>query len=261
MRNPLMFVLLMFSSLLFAGPELKGNPDELRQFLYPKGKVVSLYAEAEEKAYSDQAIISLVISTEDKTLSASLELNTQLRQRISEQLIAAGIDQKDINSSKFSTSPEYGWFSKKPTRYKVINRMAITIREESQLQTIAAVADSSDNIALSDTAFEHSKKAALEKRVKDQALAKVMQQKADYEKTLNVKLTPVGFRQSNAGMRATRGARVVEKAMYSARDKSLRLEEAPSSMSQPAPNPNASFDEVIYKAGMSVDFKIEANAK
>ncbi len=261
MKKTIILLLFAFSSSVLATPELKGHPDELRQFIYPKGKIVSLYAHAEEKAYSDKAIISLVISTDDKTLAQSLAMNNQLRQGISKKLVAAGIGQEHIKSSKFSTSPEYGWFSKKPKSYKVINRMAITITEEAQLQTIAAIADRNENIALSDTAFEHSKKHELEQQVKEKALDNVMQQNDYYEKSLNVTLTPVGFRQSNTGLRATRGAMAVEKAMYSARDKSLRLEDASSSMPQPAPTSNTSFDEVVYQAGMYVDFKIEANAR
>jgi len=47
----------------FAQPELKGSPNDLRQFLYPSEKIVTLRAEAEKKAYSDKAIISLVINS------------------------------------------------------------------------------------------------------------------------------------------------------------------------------------------------------
>ena len=77
----LLFCLLPLAAV--AQPELKGSPNELRQFLHPSEKIVTLSAEAEEKAYSDRAIISLVITSEDKQLSTSISNNIALRETIS----------------------------------------------------------------------------------------------------------------------------------------------------------------------------------
>ena len=61
--------LLLFSPAVIAAPEIKGNPDELRGFLHPNASIVSLSARAEEKAYTDKAIVSVVVTTEDELLS------------------------------------------------------------------------------------------------------------------------------------------------------------------------------------------------
>lgn len=106
-------LLCIMSTAAFSQPELKGNPEELRQFLHPVDRIVSLVGDANEKAYSDKAIVSLVITTEDKLLSNAIASNGQLRSTISEKLLAAGIKSAQIKSSTFSTSPEYGWFGKK----------------------------------------------------------------------------------------------------------------------------------------------------
>tara|TARA_B100000768_G_C11160035_1_gene324119 strand:- start:55 stop:843 length:789 start_codon:yes stop_codon:yes gene_type:complete len=257
----IIMLLAITSSGVAAKPELKGNPEDLRQFLYPNDKIVSIYAEAEEKAYSDKAIISLVITTDDKKLSASLSKNSKLRESITKQLVDSGIDQDNIKSSKFSTSPQYGWFGKKPKSYKVVNRMAVSITDESQLQEIAAVADSNDEVELSDTAFEHTKKDELEDMVKEQALAKVMKQKEFYEKSLGIKLVPVGFRKANIGHRATRGAMILEEVVVTARKRSSSLQDIPMSISAFDSSAESSFDEVKYEAGIYVDFKIENGAK
>jgi len=100
---------LLFCSLslsAFAQPELKGSPNELRHFLHPNDKIVTLSAEAEEKAYSDRAIISLVITSEDKLLSTSISNNIAIRESISQQLVSSGLNPDYIKSSKFSTSPQ-----------------------------------------------------------------------------------------------------------------------------------------------------------
>ena len=254
-------LLIVCSTIAFAKPELKGNPDDLRTFLHPKDKVVSIFAEAEEKAYSDKAIISLVVTTEDKLLSQSLSKNSVLREQITKQLANSGIEQENVKSSKFSTSPQYGWFGEKPNSYKVVNRMAISILEENQLQEIAAVADENDEVELSDTTFEHTKKEEVENKVKEKALAKVMKQKKFYEENLGVKLTPVGFRKANQGHTATRGALILEEVVVTAQKRSSSLRDSPARITAYDSGAESSFDEVQYKSGIYVDFKIEASAK
>lgn len=240
----------------FAQPELKGSPNELRHFLHPSDKIVTLSSEAEEKAYSDRAIISLVITSEDKQLSVSISNNIAIRESISQQLVTAGINPEHIKSSKFSTSPQYGWFGKKPDSYKVVNRMAVTITEESQLRTIATVTDSKEEAELSDIAFEHSKKDAYKSRVKQLALEKIMKQKSLYESSLDVTLTPVSFRDNRLWVKGTQGAQMIEEVVVTASKRSRSYSDKPvSHMQAPAPRSvESSFDEIVYTAEIFVDF-------
>ena len=247
---------LSFSTGANAQPELKGSPEELRHFLHPSERIVSLHGQAQEKAYSDTAIISLVITTEDKLLSNSIANNSSLRAFISSELTSAGIDSESIKSSKFSTSPQFGWFGKKPDSYKVVNRMAITITDESQLKTIAKVADSKKEIELSDTSFEHSKADEYKNRVKKLALEQAMKQKAFYESSLGVTLTPVGFRNSQIRFRGTQGAEMLEEIVVTANKRSMsKIQDM--AYSRPAPKQPPSFDEIEYEAEIYIDFKIE----
>ena len=255
---------LLFCSLplgALAQPELKGSPNELRQFLHPHDKIVTLSAEAEEKAYSDRAIISLVITSEDKQLSTSISNNIALRESISQQLVTAGINPEHIKSSKFSTSPQYGWFGKKPDSYKVVNRMAVTITEESQLKSIASVADSKEEIELSDIAFEHSKKDAYKSQVKKLALEKVMKQKALYEKSLGVTLTPVSFRDNRLWVKGTQGAQMLKEVVVTATKRNRSYNDSAADFAQ-AVTPKSvesSFDEIVYSAEIFVDFSTVTN--
>lgn len=250
-------IIALLSASAQAEPELKGGPEELRQFLHPSDRLVSIFADAEETAYSDIAIVSLVISVEDKKLSDALAKNAQLRESINNRLLDFGISSDAIRSSKFSTSPQFGWFGKKPASYKVVNRISVRISDEKYLQKIAEIADASDDIELADTSFEHSEKEKLEQQVKSKALAKVMKQRKFYEQQLGVSLVPVGFRQSDIGLRATRGAMVLEEVVVTARKRSSSLAEAPEAMAPAAAGNESSFDEVKYKAGIYVDFRIE----
>ena len=245
----------------FAQPELKGSPDELRQFLHPQDKIVTLRAEADKKAYSDRAIISLVITSEEEQLSTSISTNMALRESISQQLIAAGINPEHIKSSQFSTSPQYVWYGKKPDSYKVVNRMAVTIIQESQLQILASVADSKEEIELSDIAFEHSKKDAFKSQVKQLALENVMQQKALYEKSLGVTLTPVNFRDNRLWVKGTQGAQMLEEIVVTATKRSRGYDDKAVNF-RPTAAPRIvapSFDEVVYTAEIFVDFSAVTN--
>lgn len=256
MKRTLCVILLsLTSAYALSGPELKGSPQELRGFLHPADKVITIHGNAEEKAYSDKAVVSLVISTENKLLSQSMSSNSALRAKITASLIDSGIDPDAIKSSKFSSSPQYGWFGSKPSSYEVVNRMAISITQEEHLKEIAVVADTFEEVELSDTAFEHTQKDGFNEKVKAKALANVVKQKLFYEKSLGLKLTPIGIRDSNVRQRATSGAMVLEEVVVTA------ARQSKSSYSPKAKRRNQehdpSFDEVLYEANLSVEFKIE----
>lgn len=259
MIRSLVLMTLFFTQIAVAAPELKGSPQELRGFLYPRDHIVSISAQAEEKAYSDQAIISLVIKTEAKKLAQSISNNSKLRQQFTQDLIQAGLESEAIKSSKFSSSPQYGWFGNKPSSYEVINRMAITIKQSEHLETIASIVDQYDQVELSDTTFEHSQKDALQDAVKEKALKKILKRKQFYEQSLGLKLTPVDIRESNFRHQATEGAMALDEAVSAS---SARLKRSVQAMPAPVPQMGRSpgkqsFDEIKYEAHLTVEFKIE----
>lgn len=257
MKKSTAFVLILslISGYTFSAPELKGSPHELRGFLHPTDKVVTINGDAEEKAYTDKAIVSLVITTENKLLSQSISSNSILREKVTNSLISSGITSDAIKSSKFSSSPEYGWFGSKPSSYKVINRMAISITKEAQLKEIAVIADKHEEIELSDTAFEHTKKDEYNEKVKAKALANVIKQKEFYEKSLGLKLVPIGVRDLDIHQSATRGALVLEEVIVTAAKQGRNSYSSSPKYRDQTREP--SFDEVKYEAYLSVDFKIE----
>ncbi len=244
----------LLSGSVIAGPELKGSPKDLRGFLHPIENIVTINGSAEQKAYSDKAIVSLVITTKEKLLSTSIANNTNLKGKITASLIQAGIAADSIKSSKFSSSPEYGWFGSKPSSYKVVNRMAISVTTETSLIRIAMLADKHKEVELFDTSFEHTKKQAYTDKVKAMALEKILKQKEFYQKSLGVKLSPVGIRDSRIRHHATRGAMMLRQAVAS-KPKSEQDSYSSSTTNRNQTQP-ASFDEIKYEANLSVDFKI-----
>lgn len=245
------FIILGLSPNALAAPELKGSPDELRQFLHPHKKTTTLFAEGEKKTYTDEAVVSLTFTTENKLLEQSLSTNSKLRQQVTQQLTQAGVNAKDINSAKFSSSPEYGWFGKKPDSYKVVNRMAVTITNEKHLQLLAKIADNHKDIQLTGTEFNNTKEDEDKRKAKSNALEKIMKQKDIYEKALNITLTPININENNIYPIHTR-QEIASRTKVAAPQASLMSNGTNITANEPS-----SFDEVIYKSTMSVEFVVE----
>ena len=184
-RLPYLFALttaglMLTSQLGLAQAQLSGTPEELREFLHPRPNTVNINGEGELTAYKDVAKVSLMVTTEARSLAAAMESNQALRNKMINEFIAAGIDQEDINNSKFSSSPQFGLFGKNPNSYEVSARMEVTAKSEEHLQLLARAADSNSEVKFEQTEFEHSLEDEFEVQVREAALADVMSQKAYY---------------------------------------------------------------------------------
>lgn len=244
-------LLAMSTSAAHGAPELKGNPEELRQFLHPAEQLVTLTGTHEETAWSDKASVSLVITTEDEMLADSISANRALRTSLTRAMLDAGIDATAVKTSRFSTSPQFGWFGSKPKSFEVVNRMTVGITDESHLMLLARMADASDEVVMSSMHFEHLAKDELEARVKRAAIDDALAQKADYEAALGVKLVPVSFNERPV---LHRGFAVEARLME---DSMMRNMAAMQASSEPAqPLPPQTFDEIEYRASVYVTFKV-----
>lgn len=250
----IIMALMVISNVAYAAPELKGDPNELKKFLYPDDTIISVSANAEETVYSDEATVNLIITTEKDTLSDAMKSNSSLRDKVRAYLIDKGISPEKINNSKFSSSPQYGWFGKKPSSYKIVNRVAVVILDESHLQDIAELSDMHEEIVLSGVTFEHTKKDEYGFMVKEKALAKILKRKAYYEKSLGIVLTPFRFHENKVNFEATTGAGLIEEVIVTG----IRTDKSgySSRHADYAPPRVSSFDEVKYSASITVDFKV-----
>jgi len=252
MKNWLLtMTLLAVPVLLQAETELKGNPEELREFLHPVEHTVTLTGNHEETAFSDKAIVSLVITTEAGLLGDSMEANTRLRTTIAQALIDAGVDREEVNTSKFSSSPQFGWFGSKPKSFEVVNRMSVGITDEAHLQLIAELTDNNDEVVMASMEFEHSAREEFQDRVKTTALDKALAQKTVFEERLGVTLVPIGFNERAVMPRRTAGAGYIEEVVVSGARMRLSEQDLAS-----IPPPQQTFDEISYESTIFVIFKV-----
>jgi uncharacterized protein YggE len=234
--------------------EIKGTPEELKAFLFPDKKVVSLSADVERRVYADQAIVSVVVKNEAKTLSNAMQANAKLRDTLKKRLIESGLAADNIQNSQFSSSPQYGWFGDEPKSFEVINRVAVKISDESALQALASITDQFKEMTISGTEYKHTQKESVYEDMKKEALDKILANKRYYESSLDVVLNTANFYDSGLQINATAGARDVEIIEVKAK----RLQEADLSYSSAVRRPKAtsSFEEIEYTITMRVEFEI-----
>jgi len=240
-----------------AQPTITGTPAEIRQLLgMPTNppRIVTIRGFAEETAYTDEAIVSLIVTTERRSMAEALEANATLRAQIAQTLTNAGIDPDSINNSRFSTSPQFGPFGRNPSEYQVVNRMEITATAEAHLVALGNVVDSNDDVTFGGTEFEHSEKEAFEDQVRQKALDNAIEEQAFYEESLGIELRPVGFRSGPVAF-SPRGrfmSLAVEEVAVSAVRADPQQDTAGFAPAAGVPT----FDEVQYMANIEIDFEV-----
>lgn len=241
-----------FSQIGLAQAQLSGTPDELREFLYPRPNTVNINGEGELTAYKDIARISLMVTTDERTLSRAMEVNQALRLELIQEFVAAGVPEEAINNSKFSSSPQFGLFGRNPNSFEVSARMEVEVNSEEHLQLLAAAADENDEVEFESTEFEHSEEDAFEDQVREIALNDVMAQKDYYESSLGLELKAINFFYG--------GIRQMARAMPSVAMAQEMTMDAnggrASSLSLAAPAVAPTFDEVEYQTNITVVFEI-----
>lgn len=242
-----------------AQPQLSGSPNELRGFLFPNPNTVSINGEADLTAYKDLAKVSLLVTTQERSLNEAMIVNQALRSDMIEQFLGAGISDTAINNSRFSTSPQFGLFGRTPNRFEVTARLEVTVGSEENLQLLAAAADAKEEVEFENTEFKHSQEDEFEDQVRELALADVMEQKAFYEANLGIELRAINFYYG--------GIRQMSRAMpmaarAQADSQELALSTAASSgVASGAMAVAPSFDEVEYQTSLNVVFEIVSDTE
>ena len=235
-----------------AQPELSGTPDELREFLMPRPNFVNISGDGELTAYKDVAKVSLLVTTESRTLNEAMTANQQLRLELIGDFLAAGIPETDINNSKFSSSPQYGLFGRTPNRFEVVARMEVTVSSEEHLQLLAAAADDNPEVKFERTEYEHSLEDDFEDQVRELALRDVMEQKAYYEANLGLQLQAVNFYYGGI----VRTPRAMPMVAMESMEMDATAARGAAMSAQAAPTVAPTFDEVEYQTSVTVVFEI-----
>jgi uncharacterized protein YggE len=242
-RNRLLLPICLFVMLpgtTLAEPIIKGTQQELRALLLEQHKPVNISGYGELETSADRAVVSLVVKTNDSQLRAAIERNRRIRETMKKRLMEKGIAEADIQFSRFSNTPNYGFFGDKPSSYDISNEVKITITRESSLGDIAGIVDAQDDVHFVGSSIEHSLQEQSRQQALALALENAMAKKALYEKQLGIKLKAV---------------KVTEHAVTPL---PMAVMEQPRKQSYVASMGSAEaqrhFGEVIYRATVDVEF-------
>jgi uncharacterized protein YggE len=137
-----------------AEPELKGTAVELSQYLSAMPKTVSIGGEAELRVPADQAVVTLKVTTENKSLHEALRLNQEVRTKVIAYLKSHNMPVERVHASKFSSTPRFGLFGEKAKSYKVENLVRITVEDEHEFQLTSSTVDSFTEVQFVAADFE-----------------------------------------------------------------------------------------------------------
>lgn len=179
----------------FAEPELKGTPSELGNYLDAIPKIVSLSGDATLEIQAKRGIVTVNVKTEDLYLEKALKTNQRIRSEIFSKLKNSGIPEGNITGSKFSSTPEFGLWSKKPKNYKVENSLKIIVESEKEFQSVANIIDSYEQVIYKGIEFKHDDKEIVKEKIVKLILDNLKEKKSIYENNLGIKLVPIKFNE------------------------------------------------------------------
>jgi uncharacterized protein len=236
-----------------AEPELKGTPTELAAHLQNLPRTVAIVGQSEVTLQVKEAVVTLMATTEHKSLEQALRLNQQIRTRVAGTFTKAGISIDRIQTAKFSSIPQYGMWSDKAKSYRVENAMKVTVREEREFQILAGIVDAEADVRFAGMELQHADKQALRTELLGKALDDAAAKRKLYEERLGVKLTPTAVVQNvNEEQRPKRFVAVQTVATIPAAGS--RTVTPLSSAAEVA----SSFGEIIFKAELTVEYSLEA---
>ena len=244
-----LFICATFPGFSAVATEITGSPDELTEYLRSDVRTVSLQKRLTETTYTDLAKITLVVSTEGKQLSSAIAENTRLRETMIRSLTTAGIPADKIKSSKYSASPQYGWFGRSPSSFDVVNSLVVEVSSERQFLAVSELADADDSVSFGGVDFELGDEDGFEDQVREKALEAVLSDATFFEERLGLKLEPVAFSYSPIDRQGrNRNSGFIEEVIVTA----SRGSSAKSAPALPPPT----FDEVELMVSVQVTFEV-----
>jgi len=253
-----------------AEPELKGTPAELSRYLQDvplreAPKTVSISGEAELRVPADQAVVTLKVTTENKSLHEALRLNQEVRAKLIAFLKSHSMPAERVHASKFSSTPRFGLFGEKAKSYKVENLVRITVEDEHEFQLTASTVDQFTEVQFVAADFEVKDKETMKAKAVAQACDNANKRKSLMEEKFGMSLKATGFSStpvvqtmnSESARRyyGSYGAKPMARAADQQLTSGLRAE--PMAGLPDAGEDVSSFGDLIYTVSVMVDYRVE----
>lgn len=154
---------------------------------------ISLAGHGEVRMVPDMAVVTVGVLSSAATARAALDANTKSMDAIFAALKAAGIDQKDLQTSNFMVNPryDYGQNNGQPPKmvgYDVSNSVTVTVRKLEGLGSVLDRVVSSGSNQINGVAFQVSKPEAAIDEARKLAVANALAKARIYAGAAGVSL-------------------------------------------------------------------------
>ena len=167
--------------------------------------IISISGEGEINAAPDMAFINSGVVTTAKTAREALTQNTVAMANLVLLLTNSGIDERDIQTSNFSVSPQYSYNSTsnnsppKIVGYRVSNSLSVAVRDLNILGDIIDRAVSVGANSINSVSFALDDPSSLLAEARNKAMANAIGKAQLYAAAANVELGRIRLISENAG--------------------------------------------------------------
>jgi uncharacterized protein YggE len=223
-------------------------------------KIVSIAGEAELRVPAEQAVVTLKVTTENKSLHEALRLNQEVRGKVIAYLKSHNMPEERVHASKFSSTPRFGLFGEKAKSYKVENLVRITLEDEHEFQLTASTVDSFPEVQFVAADFEVKDKEAMKAKAVAQACDNANKRRDLVQEKLGLTLKATGFASAPVVQTMNSEKRPYPSGSYYGGG-SLGGYRAVEKAAAPEPVVGGEdvslFGELVYMATVTVDYKVE----
>ncbi|MGN0858918.1 MAG: SIMPL domain-containing protein [Stenotrophomonas sp.] len=164
--------------------------------------VLTINASAQASAVPDVAMINAGVLTQDKDSNLAMRRNAEQMQQVMAALKAAGIAERDIQTSGISLNPQYHYAENQPPQlqgYQASNGVNIKVRELGGLGRVLDALAAQGANQINGPSFAIDQPEPLYQQARLEALRKARQQADTYARELGLKVRRVISLQESGG--------------------------------------------------------------
>jgi uncharacterized protein YggE len=183
------------------------------------GTLLSVSAQAEASRVPDVASLSTGVVTQAADANAALAANAKQMNQVMSAIKAAGIAEKDIQTSGINVNPQYKYTDNQPptiTGYQASNTVSIKVREIGKLGEVLDALVASGANQVNGPSFEIDQPEAVYDDARRAALEKAQQRAQMYAKSLGMKVRRIVSISEGGGFQPPRPMMMAKAAFDSA---------------------------------------------
>lgn len=179
------------------------------------GTLLSVSAQAEASRVPDVASLSTGVVSQAADANAALRANAEQMGKVMAAIKAAGIAEKDIQTSGINVNPQYRYADNQPpaiTGYQASNTVSIKVREIGKLGKVLDALVASGANQVNGPSFEIDEPEAVYDEARRSAIDKAQKRAEMYAKSLDMKVKRIVSISEGGGFQPPRPMMMMAKA-------------------------------------------------